>query len=303
MPAVSRKPGPIGVFTRRFNFSDLDRQASRGGPKRSVSLLCLIKSAWLIIQSTDAETRAPRFQFKARDNRKSVHLAVLDRGSPSLSNDKPNHLYSRIAKAIDLVRLARQSGILAREESSEKAGVGSSHDCQNETPKDTERLVQESLEDTVRAVCQRQLGEFSLKNLGKETGIEEPENWLKMNDRFTSIQHADPSPSTTGETSRMPYEIVIPKTYRSSIELSPDEQFEEDTAALKEKIEYASRCLHRRSKGQGLDCKPWQMDEVEAVVSICETLRDLYPSLIPSREWDKLKTLRGTVEAWSSQSG
>jgi hypothetical protein len=256
-----------------------------------------------MIRSAQDTVRAPVFQFRARDNRKSVHLVVTDRGNPSLSPDKLDHLYCCIGKAIDLVCLGRQGGILARKVSSDKAGDGRSHNGQNQVPEDTERIIQELLEVTARTVCERDVGVFSLKNLGKETGIIGPENWLRMNDRFTLIQYADASPSITGETSRMPYQIVVPKIYRSSIELSPDEQLEEDTAALKEKIKIAKKCLDKRSKGQGLDYKPWQMDEVEAVVSICETLRDLYPSLIPSKEWDRLKNLRDTVEAWPLQSG
>jgi hypothetical protein len=188
-----------------------------------------------------------------------------------LPPDKLNHLYCRISKAIDLIGLARQGGVLAKEEMSKIAGHDMSRDGQNELPEDTERIIQELLEATARTVCERQLGAFSLKNLGKETGVEEPENWLKMKDRFTSIQHADTSPSTAGETDRMPFEIVVPKTYGSSVGLSSKELLEKHTATLVEKIGFASRCLHRRSKGQGLDCKPWQMDEVEAVVSVCES--------------------------------
>jgi len=176
----------------------------------------------------------------------SVYFAVTDGGSPSLSPVELNHLYSRIAKAVDVVRLAKRGGALVRQEMSSKAGNDMS-----QVSNDTGRSVEKLMEATARTVCKRQLGAFSLRNLGMETGVE-PAHWLEMNDTFTSIKCADTSPSTSG-AKRLPFEVVVGKTFDSSRLLSPEEQLKAYTATLKEKLNFADNCLRKRKKGKALD--------------------------------------------------
>jgi hypothetical protein len=154
---------------------------------------------------------------------------------------------------------------------------------------------EEVSEATARSVLGRQLQEgYALKNLGMEPGTHLPPMWLESNDKYTTIKWPDRSPTTADGAKIQPFQKTVAKPFDCPEEAVTQELM----GALQEKIEFTVKCFEKRSLGKPLDLTTTQMDESEAIASVCGTLQSLCPSVVSPQVWEKLKKLEEQVKPW-----
>ena len=252
---------------------------------RTVSLSSPWQESWLIsLADSDDHSNRPKLQVRTAEHKRWTHVGFSNLGEPPLELDEAKSFLYLVARALDTVDMAYQ--------------------CE---PAENAPARSHSVMETVRRVCERRFkGQYSFEDLNGKRGGAVCPIWLDMNDLNIehTIYHVDPWPSTTTQSShvetsaavkskegREPVEIKVPRTSCFSNKAAT-------LKSLRATVNRSLACLRNRKKNGPLDFTLAQMEDVESMACVWSSIRELHPTLVSDREWEKMETLVNQVGAW-----